>query len=249
MNTIFYIVVHNIGLIEFFEKTRKYKHLNNYKYLLVGNHQDNHTSDKVIQCNLLNYNIEYQKNYLAYTGWYAVAKNKELHDRYDYICFLEYDTDVEDFFNFENFQNDLIKKGVKCCGVTYMPTHSGLFEKSQFTKKLISYLVKSGNSEISPNNENWITTNNMFFQKDFLLEYFDDALTRNFLDYMENDIMSGHYLERFLSIYCFIKNVQFSILENSGFTHRGFDSHNTQNIYHSNRGYEKFKLENNIIER
>jgi hypothetical protein len=186
---------------------------------------------------------------LAYTGWYAVANNKELHDGFDYICFLEYDTDVEHFFNFSKFEHDLINLDVKCCGITYMPTHSGLFEKNQFTEKLISYLIKSGNSEITPNNENWITTNNMFFRKDFLLEYFNDVLTRNFFDYMENDTMSGHYLERFLSIYCFIKNIKFSILENSGFIHRGFDSHNTQNIYHSNRGYEKFKSENNIIER
>jgi hypothetical protein len=58
--------------------------------------------------------------------------------------------------------------------------------------------------------------------------------------------MSGHFLERFLSIYCFINNIQFDIIEQSGLVHRGLDSHRTQNIFNTNRGYEQFKAINKI---
>jgi hypothetical protein len=245
-NFIFYIVVHSIGIIEHFEKTNKYSNLKNYKYLLVGNHQQNYTSDKIIQCNLLPTNFEHYKFLLAYTGWCAVAYNKELQSDYDYFFLLEYDTDVDDNFNIDEFVCKVNKLDVDVCGLTQMSTRIGLLENSHFTTKLISFLVETKNINIKSNNKNWLTTNNMMFKSDFLKRYLDDNFTKQFIEYVKEDKMAGHYLERFLSIYCFLNSVKFDVIDNPGLTHRGFDSHETQNIYHSHRGYEQFKTINQI---
>lgn len=245
-NIIFLIVVHDIRLIEFFESAGKYSKLDNYKYLLVGQHAENYQSDKIVQCCLLPDHIEQYKNYLAYTGWYAAVRNPDIIKGYDYVCFLEYDTDVDAEFSLQSFTNKVAAKNLNCYGLTWMSTHAGLFERSHFTTKLISFLLKEGHGEIKPNCDNWITTNNVVFKQPFLIEYFNDKLTRDFFEYLGNDKMSGHFLERYLSVYCFIRSIQFGIIENSSLVHRGLDSHNTQNIYHSPRGYEQFKTANKI---
>lgn len=245
-NFIFYIVVHNIGIINHFEKTNKYSSLANYKYLLVGNHSQDYSSNKIIQCNLLPNNIEQYKYLLAYTGWYAVAYNKELFDNYEYVFLLEYDTDVEDNFKVGEFVPKVEKLNVDVCGLSQMPTHSGLLENSHFTTKLKSYLVETKNTNIKANNKNWLTTNNMMFKTEFFVRYLHDNFTKRFIDYVKEDVMAGHYLERYLSIYCFLNSIKFDIVEQAGLIHRGLDSHETQNIYHSHRGYEQFKAANKI---
>jgi hypothetical protein len=248
MQTIsFYIVVHSPAIINFFETSKKYEKLLNYKYLLVGNHEEDFSfNNKIIQCNKLTDNIEHNNYYLAYTGWYALAKNIKVDT--DFICFLEYDTDLLEDFNLDEFTRQIIDKNLNSCGLTYMPITAGIFETSQFTLKTLEYLRDNNIKEITPNNKNWMTTNNMIFKTSFLYEYFNDSFLLNFFKFLQNDKMSGHFLERFLSIFCFLKNIKFDIIEKSGLQHRGYDSHQTQNIYNSQRGYEQFKTVNKISE-
>jgi hypothetical protein len=245
-NFIFYIVVHSVGIIEHFEKTSKYSKLKNYKYLLVGDHSKDYSSEKIIQCNLLSTNLERYKYLLAYTGWYAVAHNEELYTNYDYLFLLEYDTDVDDNFDINSFLQKIENLNLDVCGLSQMPTHSGLLENSHFTTGLRSYLIETQNTNIRANNKNWITTNNMMFKVEFFKHYLNDKFTEQFIQHIKEDVMAGHYLERFLSIYCFIHSVKFDIIDDAGLTHRGLDSHETQNIYHSHRGYEQFKAINKI---
>ena len=244
LNTIFYIVAHNIALINHFESIRKYEKMTNYKYLLVGDHKENYGNDEIIQCNLLPDNIEKtSNNYLAYTAWYAVAKNANLTSNYDYICFLEYDTDVDENFDEDVFVKAFVNKNVNCCGLSYMHTHSGIFQRTQFTSGLLDFLKSKDIRELKPNKEYWITTNNVIFSKHFLLSYFNDTLTVDLFEFLKNDKMSGHFLERYLSVYCFIRNISFDTIEGSGLVHRGLDSHSTQGIHSK---YEQFKVTNKI---
>jgi len=243
---LFLIVVHEKSLIDFFEKNQKYSALKNYKYLLVGNHKENFNDNKIVQCNLLPNNIEDKSNYLAYTGWYAAAHNPEITEKYRYICFLEYDTDPNECFSLDAFAESVYSKELKCYGINAIDNIKELFERTQFNTRLIKFLVKNNFNEIRPNNKNWIVTNNVVLKAEFLKEYFNDPLTVQFLEFLENDKMSGHFLERYLSVYCFIKDIKFDIIENSNLVHRGYDSHNTQGIYSSHRGYERFKIINKI---
>jgi hypothetical protein len=241
----FYIVVHSIGIINFFEETKKYEKLSNYKYLLVGTPDKDYSTDKIIQCNRLRDNIEHNNNYLAYTGWYALANNFKSIDS-EYVCLLEYDTDIMPEFDLDRFTNAVVNKSLNCCGLTYMPLHDGIFVNTQFTYKTLEYLREKNIKEIKPTNTNWMTTNNMIFKTEFFYQYFKDPFIQEFLTYLNNDAMSGHFLERILSIYCFLQGIKFDIVEDSGLKHRGLDSHETQNIYNSNRGYEQFKTVNKI---
>lgn len=243
---LFLIVVHSKEIIDVFEKHNRYAKLQNYKYLLVGNHNTNYNSEKIIQCNTLPINIEDRANFLAYTGWYAAAHNESIIQDYEYICFLEYDTEVDVNFSLEYFTEIVFSKQLQCYGINLMDNINVLFEKSQFTDKLLQFLYHNNYKEIKPNNYNWIVTNNVVFKKSFLSDYFRDPLTQAFFNYLENDKMSGHFLERYLSVYCFIKNIMFDTIQGNNLIHRGYDSHNTQNIYSSQRGYEQFKIANKI---
>ena len=242
----FFIVVHNINIINVFEKEGKYSKLPNYTYLLVGDAAEDYTSDKIIQCNKLTVNIEHKNNFLAYTGWYALANNAKLLRDYEFTCLLEYDTDVEECFNLNDILLRLNNTGINVWGITGMETHSGIFEKSHFTTGLFTYFKEKNIKELTTNNKMWMTTNNMFFRTQFLRDYITDEFTTDFFNHIDNDKMSGHFLERFLSIYCYYRDIKFSILNNSGLVHRGYDSHSTQNIHSSNRGYKQFKTINNI---
>lgn len=242
----FFIVIHNINIIDVFEKVGKYNKLPNYTYLLVGDIAEDYSSDKIIQCNKLNNNIEHKNNFLAYTGWYALVNNTELLGNYEFTCLLEYDTDVEEYFNLDDILLQLNSIDINVWGITGMETHSGIFEKSHFTTGLFTYFKEKNIKELITNHKMWMTTNNMFFRTPFLRDYITDEFTTDFFTHIDNDKMSGHFLERFLSIYCFYKNIKFSILDKSGLVHRGYDSHSTQNIHSSDRGYKQFKTINNI---
>ena len=242
----FFIVVHNINIIDVFEKVGKYNKLLNYTYLLVGDVAEDCSSDKIIQCNKLTNNIEHKNNFLAYTGWYALVNNTELLGNYEFTCLLEYDTDVEEYFNEDDILLRLNNTDINVWGITGMETHSGIFEKSHFTTGLFTYFKEKNIKELITNHKMWMTTNNMFFRTPFLKDYITDKFTTDFFNHIGNDKMSGHFLERFLSIYCFYRNIKFSILDKSGLIHRRYDSHSTQNIHSSNRGYKQFKTINNI---
>ena len=245
-NIIFYIVVHNVSIIELFERNEKYKKLGNYRYLLVGNHKENHNNKFIIQCNSLTGNIEEKKYLTAYTAWYIVAKTPTLTEGYDYICFLEYDTDVMEEFNLDKFKEIIFSQKKPVYGISQMHIRDGIFVKTHFTAKLMEFLYKKQIKEITPNSEYWITTNNVFFNTQFLIEYFNNPLTEEFIKFLGNDRMSGHSLERFVSIYCYLKDIKFGVYEDSHLVHRGLDSHQTQGIYNSPRGYEQFKIANKI---
>ena len=245
-STLFLIVVHNKKIIDLFESTNKYNKLINYKYLLVGNQITDFSNEKIIQCDRLPYNIEDKQHYLAYTGWYAAAKNPEIVKDYDYICFLEYDTDFDDNFSLENFVNHIYKEQKKCYGIASLDTKIGFLQKSPFSEKLISFLIRENLTEIKSTSKKWIVTNNAVFQKQFLIDYFNDTLTQDLLIYLNNDVMSGHFLERYLTTYCFVRGIKFGLIDDCHMHHKALDSHGTQNRKFGPEGYERFKAFNKI---
>lgn len=225
----FSIVVHDPKIIEFFESTQKYKSLPNYNYLLVGKHDKDYNSEKIVQCDWLLNNIEDQKYYLAYTAWWALAHNPNLiEDEYDYVCLLEYDAAIISEGDVDKFCDYVIDNQKLVYGIDKMSIKQCFLERSHFSNLLENYLKHRGYREVKPNNHYWIVSNNVVFSKSFLEEYLKDDLTKDFFDFLKNDRMSGHSLERFLSVYCFLKNVDFGFVEPKLFDHVALDSHDTQ---------------------
>jgi len=243
-NIIFAIVVHSKQIIELFESSQRYKDLKNYVYILVGIHNEDYTSDKIIQCDRLMDNIEDNKNYLAYTGWYAVAKNLNLIGKqFKYIYFLEYDTNITEPSDLKTMIFNIFEGDKKVYGFHAFELHSCFLDNSIFNSLMVSFLKEKGYRSVRGNNNNWMATNNMVFERNFLVDFFNDEMTIDFLKYLKNDKMSGHNLERYLSVYCFLKNVQFDFVNPNCFKHEAMDSHNTQG---RNNVYEGFKTVNKI---
>jgi hypothetical protein len=242
-NIIFLIVVHDPKIINLFESNNKYKHLPHYSYLLVGKHKQDFTSNNIIQCDRLSNNIEDNKNYLAYTGWYAAAYNDIGLSNYDYIFFLEYDTNFIDKSSIDIMIQNIIKEQKCVYGVDAFETTSCFLDNSIFNSLLVQFLINNNIVDLPAKNKHWMATNNMAFKQEFLKEFFNDKLTLSFLSFLNNHQMSGHNLERFLSVYCFYKRKQFGFINPHCLKHQALDSHATQG---RNQEYEQFKIINKI---
>ena len=240
----FHIVVHTPELIEFFENTKKYERLQDYVYVLVGEHQEDHTSPQIIQCNKLPDNIEHRKNLLAYTGWYAIAINFK--PETEYTCFLEYDTDLTENFNLKKLEEELDNNDAEMCGFFSLDTQTAFLNNDIFSNRLIDFLKEAGIREVEPNNHKWIVSNNVIFKRATLQKFFADGRTKRFLEFLEDDKMAGHFLERYTTAYCFLNKIKFFIEQEGMFVHRALDSHNTQNRKYGKEGYEQFKITNKI---
>lgn len=229
-DVLYCIVVHDPKIIQFFETNNKYKALKNYTYILVGNHEDDLSSEKIIQCNKFENNIEDQKNLLAYTAWYLLANNIHLiPNNFDYVCLLEYDAEFLNEEDVEKFENYVYLNKRVVYGIDKIFVKDCFLERSKFSSLLENFLIHKGFKEIKANNKYWIVSNNVVFNKIFLKEYINDPLTKEFFSFLKNDKMSGHNLERFLTIYCFLKNINFNFVEPKLFDHVALDSHSTQN--------------------
>jgi hypothetical protein len=239
----YYIVVHNPAIIEFFEKAEKYKTLKNYKYLLVKNYKTDFSNDHIIQCNKQANNIEHCNHCTAYTAWFAAAANNLVSRNSKYVCFLEYDTDLRDIEKFAEMEKNVLNGDKDVVGFFPLGIEHDFLTKTIFSEKLLDYLKQNNIRQIVPNNNFWSTTNNFYFKSDFFYKFMLDPFTLKFMNFLNNDKMSGHNLERYLTAYCFINNIEFSFINPVCFVHKALDSHNTQGRAHE---YEKFKTLNQI---
>jgi hypothetical protein len=241
------IVVHNIDIINSFEKNEKYKPFKHYKYVLVGKHENDFSSEKIIQCNKFSDNIEHNKNYLAYTGWYVIAKHLDIliPNNFKYVFLLEYDVCLNKPDKLDYIYENVYKNNRKLYGISHMSLDY-IVKSDIHNSILLNYLRDKQIKELRTfKNKLCLATNNIIFERGFLVDFFNNSFTLDFLKYLNNDIMSGHNLERFLSVYCFINNVEYDIFcEEEIFYHDSLDSHNTQGRY--NR-YNQFKIQNNIL--
>jgi hypothetical protein len=219
------IVVHDKRIIDHFEKENKYKNFENYVYLLVGNHNEDFSSEKIIQCNKLPNNIEHNKNYLVYTAMYALAKNINIiPEDINYVFFLEYDVTLDS----TNVIKNVEETNESVYGVSIMPIEYCINKQCPFSSGLVNYLIHKRVKEIKK--QDCLSTNTVLLKKQFLIDYFNDSFTLDFLDYLNNNEYSGHYLERYLSIYCILKNIKYIVID-CKFEHSALDSHNTQGRY------------------
>ena len=139
--------------------------------------------------------------------------------------------------------SDIFNRNKKIYGFHPFELHSCFLDNNIFSSLLISFLKQKQFKELKPNNKFWMATNNMVFEKQCLVDFFKDEFTLDFLNYLKNDKMSGHNLERFLSVYCFINNIDYDFVTPNCFKHEAMDSHSTQG---RNYVYEEFKTINKI---
>lgn len=220
---LYLIVIHDPKIIDHFESIKKYEILKNYKYVLVGIHNQDYSNDKVIQCDRLEDNIEHFKNYLAYTGWWAIAKNCLHEIEFKYIFFLEYDTNIVNEDSLCEMEKNIIDGKYSISGIASLPTTVCFVDDNHILSKKLNY---------TQNNSTWMVTNNILFEKNILEEFIKSEELEYAFSVLQNGVGVGHDLERFTTLYCIKNNIPYNIVLPCCFDHVAMDSHSTQGRHH-----------------
>ena len=174
----------------------------------------------------------------SFTGWYALWKNNLI--KSDRINLFEYDVNLVDSIksNIE-FNFDL---GYKIIG--YIPLsvfdHNFISQK-QWISHLQSSIQKYYNINLVdfvntlPQDKIITVTSNHSFTINFFNEYME--WIEPMIDDIKSSNFSGHEVERSISIFYLLKNINYVFLPNL-LHHFQFDSHETQGI-----GRNKFKTQ------
>jgi hypothetical protein len=236
----YYIFVHDPEIINLLEERKEFYNLKDYNYVLLSNKTFTNIPKGVIVSKDFELNIEANKNYLQFTGWYCLAANKI--PKTDYITLLEYDVRVKDYTH-EKILQAIDTEGLDCYGFAHLPKTSSFLNNDIFSNGLTEYLDSRNvapHSIINDNlNTNWIVTSNITIKTEKFLKLVRSEFFINFLNYLNNNKMSGHFLERFITVYLTMMRWSYGFIENC-ITHYAADSHNTQ---HRNHVYQKFKKE------
>lgn len=240
MTHTYYIFVHDTAIIELLEERKEFKNLKNYYYVLLTNKDFNVTRDNVIVSKSYDLNIEEFKHYLQFTGWYCLGANKI--PTTDYITLLEYDVRVKDDTH-ERIIQEIETTKLDCYGYSHLPKTNSFLNSDVFSNGLIDYLYSRNLSPSDiinqPDNTEWIVTSNITIKTKVFFELVRSELFISLLNYLNNTKMSGHFLERFITVYLTLKHYNYGFIVDQ-ITHYAVDSHNTQN---RNFVYQKFKQE------
>jgi hypothetical protein len=181
-------------------------------------------------------NIEEYPKLTSFTGWYSIWKNK-LYDS-DYINLFEYDINIVDNFN-EIIKNTILDD-IDVIGYIPLNVHHYNFIKH---KPWCIDLLNSINRIYKTNVDLFVdflpvdkvcsvTSNHTFSVKSF--ESYMNWVAP-MVDDIKNSKLSGHQIERSISLFYLLNNKKYKILPDV-LDHFQFDSHQTQNI-----GQDKFK--------
>ena len=238
MTNSYYIFVHDIEIINLLEERKEFKHLPNYQYVLLTKNECDIKQDNIIISKDYELNIEDYKNYLQFTGWYCLGANKI--PTTDYITLLEYDVRVNDLIDKE-IHTAINTTKLDCYGYAHLPKTNSFLNGDIFSNGLIDYLraqnISSQEIIINSLSTEWIVTSNITIKTDIFLKLVRSDLFIKLLNYLSNTKMSGHFLERFITVYLTLMNNSYGFIDNC-VTHYAVDSHNTQN---RNYAYQEFK--------
>jgi hypothetical protein len=239
MTNSYFIFVHDLDIIKLLEERQEFKHIPNYQYVLLTKKEFNVNTSKIIVSKNYKLNIEDFNNYLQFTGWYCLGANKI--PTTDYITLLEYDVRVNDDIDIK-INTAINDSKLDCYGYAHLPKTNSFLNNDVFSNGLVDYLRSqhiNPHEIITNNNTEWIVTSNVTIKTSIFLKLVRSNLFVNFLNYLTNAKMSGHFLERFITVFLTLNNYNYGFIDDC-VTHYAVDSHNTQN---RNFVYQKFKQE------
>lgn len=232
MNLKTYIFVHNQEIILDFMGQKKFNNFNDLTYVFLGNKNIDKIEnlDNVIICRNLKYNLEDYPKLTSFSGWYALWKNNLINS--EYFNLFEYDINTTN--DIQEKISDLFKTGNKIIGYIPLSTHHSnyidvekwIIEIKKSIKKNYNIEIESFIKSVIPPKIVSMTSNHSFHKT-----IFDSYM--NWIEPMIDDIkisqFSGHEVERSISLFYILNEIDFIILENS-LEHFQLDSHETQEI-------------------
>jgi hypothetical protein len=240
MKNFYYIFVHDTEIIDILEQRQEFSALGNYQYVLLSNKTFSNTYTNTIVSKDYELNIEDNKHYLQFTGWYCLGANKI--PKTEYVTLLEYDVRVK--FNINEIINTAIDNThLDCYGFSSLPKTNSFLNNDIFSTGLVEYMnYKNINPDTiinSDHNKDWIVTSNVTIKTDIFFKLVRSELFISFLNFLKNNKYSGHYLERFITVFLTQNKYSYGFIQDC-VTHYAADSHNTQNRHYV---YQKFKNE------
>jgi hypothetical protein len=235
-----FIFVHDENIILDYINANKFSNIKNLKYVFVGNNDVDKIKNlnNVIICRNLPHNLENYPKLTSFTGWYALWKNNLI--KSNSINLFEYDVnlndDIEDHINF-NFS-----LGYNVIGyVPILISEPDFIGQDHWISHLRSSLEKTYNVNLNNQMHSLpldkvitVTSNHSFNTKTFneYMEWIEPMI-----DDIKSSNFSGHEVERSISIFYLLKNINYVFLPNL-LHHFQFDSHETQGI-----GRHKFETQ------
>lgn len=174
-----FIFCHDQDIILDYEKSGKFKNLKKYRYVFLGdkNIDKIDSNSKIIIARNLPLNIEEYPNINAYTGWYALWKNKIIQT--PYVNLFEYDVILNN--NLEQIISKFIYDGHKMIG--YIPlscTNYHFIDNKDWVEKLFGAIKEVHKVDLEKTiriymKQNpkmvWSTTSNCTMEISFFNEY------------------------------------------------------------------------------
>jgi hypothetical protein len=201
-----FIFVHDQYIVLDYLAAGKFNELPNVKYVFLGQRpsdQIGHLVDmgKVIIARDLPDNIEHLPNLVAWTGWYAIARNGLI--TAEVVNLFEYDINLIDW-----------KQPMASAGYFWHPYADNTWWNYNGIKSELRRLEVSVSSDPLPMTSNYTLFSDKIYP-------FINTLMASEFDF-EHD-QAGHIVERYCSAY-----FQFKVTAAGGLTHLYADSHGTQ---------------------
>jgi hypothetical protein len=227
-----FIFIHNQEILLEFEKNNKFKNFCNYKYVFLGYGETNKLNylNNIIYARDLPNNLEKYDKMCAYSGWYVLYMNELISS--EYVNLFEYDISITDDFidklgEIINENSNIYSYVPFDIRVEFLnPKWIGDLSKFYKVKKkidLVPELMKKINEK---NISHWASTSNITFNSDFFFDYMNDVA--EIFEWMKIWGSVGHALERLLSFYLILNNINNITYVNGLLHHYQLDSHKTQ---------------------
>jgi hypothetical protein len=227
-----FIFIHDQEIIlDFLEKNR-FKELENFKWVFLGNNpvdKISHLNNLIVARELEN-NIEDYPKLTSFTGWYALYKNGFLNS--DYVNLFEYD--IHYIPEFIDINKQMITKDFDFIGYFPMSVKDVVYlTQTQYTKELVDsienkfgYNIVKYIHEMEKSNPQmlWSSSSNSTWKTEILKKYIDWFY--NFIEDIHQSQYCGHMHERSLSFYYFKEKLKVYLTRNL-MIHVQLNSHGT----------------------
>jgi hypothetical protein len=231
-----FIFVHDQDLVELFEENGKFKGLNNYTYVFVGNRpvdKIENLSNVIISRNYEGHLEDYPK-LTSFSGWYTLWKHKLIDT--EYVNLFEYDVNyVPDLL--PNISKMFYDKQEMIGYIPFPAPHPMFIQHPPFIDTLFKSIKKTYRVDIQKalmgaisggKMGYWSSTSNTTFRKNVFDQYMNWILPM--IDEIKVDPNAGHLHERSITIFASMKYKKM-ILTNGFLKHYQMDSHKTQGHY------------------